>query len=81
MLVHEILNRNAAHFGHKPALMVPGTGSTSWRELQARVHRFAHALLDLGLRPGDRVALFAPNGAEYVESTSPAPPPASPALP
>lgn len=67
MLVHEILNRNAAHFGDRPALVVPGSSSTSWLELQARVHQFAHALLDLGLRPGDRVALFAPNGAEYVE--------------
>ena len=39
----------------------------TWRDLQARVHRLAHSWLGSGLRPGDRVAMYAPNCAEYVE--------------
>lgn len=67
MLVHDILARNAAFFGDDPAVIVPGGHSTTWRELQTRVHRFANALLAADLRPGDRVAMYAPNGSEYVE--------------
>ena len=67
MLVHDILARNAAYFGDDPALSVPGGRTLTWRELQARVHRLANALLGAGVRPGDRVAIYAPNCAEYVE--------------
>lgn len=67
MLVHDILGRNADFFGDEPAVIVPGSHALTWRELQERVHRLSNALLGLGLRPGDRVAMYAPNGAEYVE--------------
>jgi len=67
MLVHEILRRNADFFGDEPAVIVPGSHTVSWLELQDRVHRLANALLGLGLRPGDRVAIYAPNCSEYVE--------------
>jgi acyl-CoA synthetase (AMP-forming)/AMP-acid ligase II len=67
MLVHDILHRNASYFGDDRALMVPGVGAQTWLQLQSRVHRFAHALSGLGLEPGDVVAIYAPNCAEYVE--------------
>jgi O-succinylbenzoate-CoA ligase len=40
----------------------------SYRELNARCNRTAHALRALGVKKGDRVALLLMNGAEYVES-------------
>lgn len=67
MLVHDILNRNAAFFADAPAVIIPDTHSLTWRELQTRVHRWANALLGLGLHRGDRVAIYAPNCSEYVE--------------
>src|SRR5919202_814642 len=36
----------------------------SYRELSARVTRFAEALVELGVRPGDRVAFFLPMSPE-----------------
>jgi fatty-acyl-CoA synthase len=40
--------------------------SWTWAELGVRVDSFAAGLLSLGLQPGDRVALCAPNRAEWV---------------
>jgi len=40
----------------------------SYRELNARCNRIAQALLKLGVKKGDRVALLLMNGSEYVES-------------
>ncbi|MCR5878600.1 AMP-binding protein [Phenylobacterium sp. J367] len=38
----------------------------SWAELKARVDAFAAGLLDLGLEPGDRIGVWAPNCWEWV---------------
>ena len=40
----------------------------TWAELNARANRIANALLALGVRPGDRVALLLMNGPEMFES-------------
>jgi fatty-acyl-CoA synthase len=37
----------------------------TWRELQQRVDSFAAGLLAIGLRPGDRIGIWAPNRAEW----------------
>lgn len=37
----------------------------TWRELSARVDALATGLLHLGLNPGDRVGIWAPNSAEW----------------
>jgi len=37
----------------------------TWRELQQRVNSFAAGLLALGLRPGERIGIWAPNCAEW----------------
>ena len=38
----------------------------TWRELDAEVNRWAHVLLDEGIRPGDVVALMMDNRPEYL---------------
>ncbi len=37
-----------------------------YRELRDLVHRFANALIGLGVRPGDRVALLLPNCPQFI---------------
>ncbi|WP_436535415.1 FadD3 family acyl-CoA ligase [Actinoplanes sp. HUAS TT8] len=55
----------AAHvFGSAPAL-----GGLTWAGLSGQVRRVARALIAGGLRPGDRLALWAPNSAEWVLTT------------
>ena len=39
----------------------------SFSELNTRANQLCSALLDLGLEKGDRVAVLAPNGHEYME--------------
>ncbi len=61
------LARTIAAHGDRPALIVPPQGVRwSYRELGARVDAFAAGLLALGLHPGDRVGIWAPNCAEWV---------------
>ncbi|GAA4588794.1 acyl-CoA synthetase (AMP-forming)/AMP-acid ligase II [Actinoplanes octamycinicus] len=55
------LRRAADSFGSAPAL-----GPLSWRALRDEVRRVARALIAGGLRPGDRLALWAPNSVEWV---------------
>jgi acyl-CoA synthetase (AMP-forming)/AMP-acid ligase II len=58
----------AGEFGEAEALADPGPGGArlSYRELGTRVAAVAGALIDGGLRPGDRVAVWAPNTCEWV---------------
>lgn len=63
-----ITTRNAWRFGDKVALVDANTGRRlTWRELNARVNRLAHALLAQNLAKGDRVAIYAKNCLEYLE--------------
>jgi acyl-CoA synthetase (AMP-forming)/AMP-acid ligase II len=48
--------------------VVSGDRRVTFRELDDRACRLANALLALGVRGGDRVALYLPNGAELVEA-------------
>jgi HIP---CoA ligase len=58
----------AREFGDAEALADPGPDGAriSYRELGSRVAAVAAALIDGGLVPGDRVAVWAPNGCEWV---------------
>ncbi len=50
-----------------PAIVVPGQDVRwSWGELRDRVEAVARGLLTLGLQPGDRVGICAPNCVEWV---------------
>ena len=61
------LARTAAAHPDREALVVPHQSVRwTWRELAERVDDVAAGLLALGLQPGDRVGLWAPNCAEWV---------------
>jgi acyl-CoA synthetase (AMP-forming)/AMP-acid ligase II len=60
MHVGELLTRAARRFGERPA-WIAGDTRMSFRQAEARANRLAHALLGLGLRAGDRVAMLMPN--------------------
>jgi acyl-CoA synthetase (AMP-forming)/AMP-acid ligase II len=66
MLVDEIIAGNARR---RPTTIGWrfGERALSWREIDERVNRMANALLDLGLVPGDRVALMSENSHQLAE--------------
>ena len=58
--------RAAREFGDAAALVDAAAGPpVSYRELGERVTAVAGALIEAGVEPGDRVALWAPNGCEW----------------
>ena len=60
-------DRTAARHGARDALVVRQQGIRwTYRQLAGRVDALAAGLLALGLEPGDRVAIWAPNCAEWV---------------
>jgi acyl-CoA synthetase (AMP-forming)/AMP-acid ligase II len=58
--------RAARDFGAAEAVAEPGGVRLSYRELDERVTAVAGALIDAGVGPGDRVAIWAPNGLEWL---------------
>ncbi|HEX7373164.1 MAG TPA: AMP-binding protein, partial [Thermodesulfobacteriota bacterium] len=48
--------------------VVDGQRRLSYRALNRRVNRLARALQSMGLKQGDRIAVLAYNGQEYVET-------------
>ncbi len=72
----DLLTRNARLYGGEEGLVMgeerpPGGGPTQrliWRQAEARVNRFAHALRDRGLRRGERVAILSHNRLGFVEA-------------
>ena len=58
--------RAAREFGDAEALAVPGGLRLSYRELAGQVEGVSAALIAAGIEAGDRVALWAPNGAEWM---------------
>jgi len=59
-----ILDRAAEHYGASTAIQ-DGMLRLSFTGLRAQVHRAARALIGLGIEPGDRVAIWAPNLWEW----------------
>jgi acyl-CoA synthetase (AMP-forming)/AMP-acid ligase II len=66
MRLETILAAQALRHPEKPALIC-GDTRVSYHELQGAVSRVASGLHAAGLRAGDRIVLFLPNGAEIVE--------------
>jgi len=58
--------RAAREFGDAEALAVPGGMRLSYRELAGQVEGVSAALIAAGIEAGDRVALWAPNGGEWM---------------
>jgi acyl-CoA synthetase (AMP-forming)/AMP-acid ligase II len=65
MLIPDLVHRAAWQFGDAPAI-VEGERILTFTELETRSNRLANALLDFGLRPGDRVATLLPNCIEHL---------------
>ena len=60
------LARTAATYAGREALVEVATGRRwTWAELDADVDVLARALMAAGLRPGDRIGIWAPNCAEW----------------
>jgi long-chain acyl-CoA synthetase len=63
----QILPAAAAQFGDRTALVF-GEREFSFRELDMLSNALAHNLVGLGVNPGDRVTLYAPNSWEWIVS-------------
>jgi len=67
LLVDDFLRRAAELYPGKTAV-VDGALRLTYAELRARVNQLSHALLRLGVRPGDRVCILSPNSHYFLES-------------
>lgn len=67
MTIGNIISRNAIQYPDREALVFEKTRYT-WSELNRRVNRLANALLSLGLKKGDKVAMLAENIPAMVEA-------------
>ena len=63
--LHAALAHAAARYPDRVAIRFFGR-SVTFRELDELANRFANALIALGVKPGDRVALFMPNCPQMV---------------
>jgi len=64
--IPDIITSHAKWHPKKTALVF-GLRRVSWREFNSRINRVAHALLELGLRQGDKVSLLSGNRIEMAE--------------
>jgi long-chain acyl-CoA synthetase len=62
-----LLLQNAQKYATKPALIFHDH-VVNFADFPAKVFRLAHALQELGLRKGDRLGVFLPNGPEFIYS-------------
>ncbi|MEJ2724626.1 MAG: long-chain fatty acid--CoA ligase [Deltaproteobacteria bacterium] len=65
--IGDVLRLNAKYYPDKRAV-VDSPKELTWRELNERVNRFSNALVGLGCRKGDRIAILAYSSIEYLES-------------
>ncbi len=67
LLVGDFLRRAAKLYPGKLAI-IDGDRRFTYREFQQRVNQLAHALLRLGVEPGERVCILSPNSHFFLES-------------
>lgn len=65
-LIGDIVHANARRYPNKKAIIFKDTSFT-WPEVNSRINRMGNALLNLGLRKGDRVAMLSLNSHRYLE--------------
>ena len=65
LLLHDLLSNNAVAYPRTTALIFAGQ-KIGYRELESLSNRFAHALQNLGLTSGERVAIVLPNVPQCV---------------
>jgi long-chain acyl-CoA synthetase len=68
MRLSSFIDAHAVRTPHKTALIV-GDERVSYAELRTRIHHVARGLHRLGLRSGDRIAIYVPNSVEFVTTT------------
>src|SRR5262245_33782924 len=70
LTIPAIMRRAEGLFGERPIVSRTARGihRYRYRDMLARARRFASALVDLGVRPGDRVATLAPNHHLHLEA-------------
>jgi len=67
MTVSGVFEQSTERWPERPALVVRHQDIRwSYRELKAKVDAFAAGLIALGLEPGERIGVWAPNCAEWV---------------
>lgn len=68
MALFGLLEESARTFPNRPAIVLAGpkfSATLTYRQLDGQANRFANALIPLGVRPGDRVALHLPNLPQF----------------
>jgi long-chain acyl-CoA synthetase len=60
------LRRAAQNFGERTAV-IDGDTRFAWRDVDRRVRRLSRGLRQLGVQPGERIALLLVNGYRYLE--------------
>ena len=70
--LHEVLEETAKRFPRKTAIIFPGAfddeRTINYKRLDEDTNRLANALIDMGIKKGDRVALLMPNSPQFVIS-------------
>jgi long-chain acyl-CoA synthetase len=64
----QALNRTVKNFPDKTALIFVDS-KISYRQLNEMANRFANFLIDMGVKPGDKVAMLMPNMPQLVAAT------------
>jgi len=67
LLLGEMIARNGRKFPDKEAVIFGDTRLT-YRQFDARINRLAHALMDIGIKKGEHVAILMFNCHQYLES-------------
>ena len=67
LLLGEIVARNSRKFPDKEAVVYGNTRLT-YRDFNARINRLAHALMDMGVKKGEKVAILLFNCNQYLEA-------------
>jgi fatty-acyl-CoA synthase len=67
LTIGQVLDRIAGHFGNQEAIVVDNFRKT-WNEFLHDVEKFASILLQLGIKPGNRVGVWSLNRYEWMIS-------------
>lgn len=67
LLLGEMIARNARKFPDKEAL-VYGKTRLTYRQFNARINQLSHALLDIGIKRGTKIAILAFNCNQFLEA-------------
>lgn len=65
-LLHDMVGLHGKWYPNKPAL-IDEEKTLSWKQLDDNTNRVANGLAEMGIKPGDAVAVLMTNSVEYVE--------------